>query len=298
MVAGSALLSFACSVVLSTGELNVLVVGDSFGDTGPTYRALDDAFLYNGVPATVKSTAVGGTTCCHWASQESGMKLVNDAKQEFPDAAEGPDYMWFTLGANDQWSDGDFQACLKSAHGGSFQDALDCLPAEVERVSGCAQTLLENYWKVFPKSKVLFTGYDIPSFGLLCDPVTEAFFGKFCGSDVSCSNQLEVEVQKRYSAALIQKFANYPFTAASFIGAAQKGSGIAGADVGTPVIAQGVPEKKHRVVRASEVWNACRRCLDRCVLGQVLEVPSGCFGAGQRERDGFNSCVGRHHLDS
>jgi hypothetical protein len=243
MVARSALLSFGCCMALSAGELNVLVVGDSFGDTGPTYRALDDAFKNHGVPATVKSTAVGGTTCCNWAGQESGMKLVNDAKKEFPDAAEGPDYMWFTLGANDQWSDGDFQACLKNAHGGSFQDALDCLPAEVERVSGCAQTLLENYWKVFPKSKVLFTGYDIPSFGLLCDPVTEAFFGKFCGSDVSCSNQLEVEVQKQYSAALTQKFANYPFTAASFIGAAQKGSGIAGADVGTPVIAQGVPEK-------------------------------------------------------
>lgn len=230
-------------MTLSAAELNVLVVGDSFGDTGPTYRALDDAFKNNGVSATVKSTAVGGTTCCHWASQESGMKLVNDAKKEFPDATEGPDYMWFTLGANDQWSDGDFQSCLKSAHGGSFQDALDCLPAEVARVSGCAQTLLENYWKEFPKSKVLFTGYDIPTFSLLCDPVTEAFFGKFCGGDRSCSNQLEVEVQKQYSASLEQKFEKHPFTYVSFIGAAQKGAGIAGADVGTPVIDQDVPGK-------------------------------------------------------
>jgi len=90
---------------------------------------------------------------------------------------------------------------------------------------------------------VLFTGYDIPTFSLLCDPVTEVFFGKFCGSDKSCSNQLEVEVQKKYSAALEKMFAKYPFTYASFIGAAQKGSGIAGADVGKPVIDQSVPEK-------------------------------------------------------
>ena len=43
--------------------------------------------------------------------------------------------------------------------------------------------------------------------------------------------------------ALTQKFAKHPFTYASFIGAAQEGSGIAGADVGNPVIDKGVPVK-------------------------------------------------------
>jgi hypothetical protein len=234
------LLTLCGSVVSSAGELSVLVVGDSFGDTGPTYHALEDTFKKNGVAATVKSTAVGGTTACHWASQEDGMKLVNDAKKQFPNAAHGPDYMWFTLGANDQWSDGDFQTCLKNAKGGAYQDALDCAPAEVDRLVGCAATMLENYWAEFPKSKVLFTGYDIPCYSALCDlSFTHVFYGKLCGNDISCSNRFGGDVQKLYSDALTKRFEGKPFTAGSFMGAAQKAAGIAGADVGKPVIDQG-----------------------------------------------------------
>jgi hypothetical protein len=234
------LLTLCSSVVLSTGELSVLVVGDSFGDTGPTYRALDDTFKNNGVPATVESTAVGGTTTCHWASQEDGMKLVNDAKKKFPNAVDGPDYMWYTLGANDQWSDGDFQSCLKSAKGGSWQDALDCAAPEVDRLVGCGATMLENYWNEFPKSKVLFTGYDIPCFNALCDlSFTHAFYGALCGNDITCTNTYGNDVQKLLSDAYVARFKGKPFTAVKFMGAAQKAAGIAGADAGTPVLDQG-----------------------------------------------------------
>jgi hypothetical protein len=233
------LLTLCNSMVLSAGELSVIVVGDSFGDTGPTYRALDDTFKNNGVPATVESTAVGGTTTCHWAAQEDGMKLVNDAKKKFPNAADGPDYMWYTLGANDQWSDGDFQSCIKTAKHGSWQDALDCAAPEVERLVGCGATMLENYWAEFPKSKVLFTGYDIPCYSLLCDPITETFYGKLCGGNVTCSNTYGNDVQNLLADAYVQRFAGKPFTAVKFMGAAQKAAGIAGADAGTPVLDQG-----------------------------------------------------------
>jgi len=225
---------------LSAGELSVLVVGDSFGDTGPTYKALEDTFKKNNVPATTKSTAVGGTTTCHWASQKSGMKIVDDAKKKFPHAADGPDYVWYTLGANDQWDDSNFQSCLKKAKGGSSQDALDCAGPEVERLVGCGATMLENYWAEFPKSKVLFTGYDIPCYSALCDlAITSDFYGALCGNDIICSNTYGQNVQKLLADAYVERFKGKPFTAVSFMGAAQKAAGIAGADVGVPVLDQG-----------------------------------------------------------
>lgn len=224
----------------AVSELSVLVVGDSFGDTGPTYQALDDTFKKNGVAATVKSTAVGGTTACGWASDSDGMKLVNDARSSFPDATDGPDYMWFTLGANDQWDDGDFQTCLKNAKGGTYDDALKCAPGEVDRIVGCASTLLNNYWAAFPDRKVLFTGYDVPCYSFLCDrSFTGAFYKNYCGSDVTCTNQLGFDFQKMYAAALRQEFQGKPFTTVSFIGAAQMAAGVAGADVGVPVMDRG-----------------------------------------------------------
>jgi hypothetical protein len=236
----ASLLILSCSTGLSAGELSVLVVGDSFGDTGPTYKALDDTFKKNSVPATTKSTAVGGTTTCHWSSQQSGMKLVNDAKKKFPNAADGPDYMWYTLGANDQWSDSDFQSCLKNAKHGTWQDALDCAAPEVERLVGCGATMLENYWAEFPKSKVLFTGYDIPCYSALCDlSFTHAFYGALCDNNKTCDNSYGQQVQKLLSDSYVERFKGKPFTAVSFMGAAQKAAGVPGADVGVPVLDQG-----------------------------------------------------------
>jgi hypothetical protein len=233
------LLTLCSSVVFSAGELSVLVVGDSFGDTGPTYKALDDTFKKNKVAATVESTAVGGTATCHWAAQEKGMKLVKDAQKKFPNAKHGPDYMWYTLGANDQVQDSDFQSCLSSAKGGSWQDALDCAAPEVDRLVGCGTTMLENYWAEFPKSKVLFTGYDIPCYSALCDPITTTFYGKLCGTNITCSNTYGNTVQQLLADALVKKFEGHPFTAVKFMGAAQKAAGIAGADVGVPVLDKG-----------------------------------------------------------
>jgi len=236
----ASLLILSCTAGLSVGELSVLVVGDSFGDTGPTYKALDDTFKKNSVPATTKSTAVGGTTTCHWASQDSGMKIVNDAKKKFPNAADGPDYVWYTLGANDQWSDSDFQSCLKKAKSGTWQDALDCAAPEVDRLVGCGATMLENYWTEFPKSKVLFTGYDIPCYSALCDlSFTHAFYGSLCDNNKTCDNSYGQQVQKLLADGYVERLKGKPFTAVSFMGAAQKAAGIPGADVGVPVLDQG-----------------------------------------------------------
>eukprot|EP00927_Polykrikos_kofoidii_P044474 TRINITY_DN38428_c0_g1_i1.p1 TRINITY_DN38428_c0_g1~~TRINITY_DN38428_c0_g1_i1.p1 ORF type:complete len:308 (-),score=57.13 TRINITY_DN38428_c0_g1_i1:342-1187(-) len=235
ILGSSAVLS---SGLRSAGELSVLVVGDSFGDTGPTYRALDDTFTKHGVSATTKSTAVGGTTACQWAAQEDGMKLVNDAKKQFPEAVDGPDFMWYTLGGNDPLNNDDFQTCLKSAKAGTYEDALKCAPAEVQRVVGCGATLLENYWVAFPKTKVLFTGYDVPCYSDICQ-LSFIYFGNYCGSNITCENQLSSDFQSLYSTAMKKRFAGKPFTAVNFMGAAQKAAGVAGADVGKPVMNQG-----------------------------------------------------------
>jgi hypothetical protein len=239
------LLAWSGVVVSAVGDLSVLVVGDSFGDTGPTYHALADTFKKHRIAATVASTALGGTTACEWAALQHGKKLVNDAKKKFPKASKGPDYMWFTLGANDQWVNHDFQKCLSDAHNGTFADALKCAPHEVDRIVTCAATLLEHYWAEFPDSKVLFTGYDVPCYSSSCDySFSGIFYGNFCGrTDVAktmaCSNQLASDVQQLYHAALVKRFAGKPFTAVKFMGAAQKAAGVPGADVGKPIMHAG-----------------------------------------------------------
>ena len=73
----------------------VLVFGDSWGDTGPTWQTIRDAFARRNRTADVRSAAVGGTTACGWAPSS----LVNASRALFPELAEtGPDFVWFTAG--------------------------------------------------------------------------------------------------------------------------------------------------------------------------------------------------------
>jgi hypothetical protein len=65
MAAGRLLL--LCLVGYSEA-VNVLVFGDSQGDTGPTWKALQDVLDKHKSNATVINKSVGGTRACGWAS--------------------------------------------------------------------------------------------------------------------------------------------------------------------------------------------------------------------------------------
>jgi len=117
------------------GTHTVLTVGDSWGDTGPTYRIIEQAFDKRDVAVDSKNRAIGGTTACQWASwTESkktkatfakGQALVNAAEEEFGDA--GPEFLWYTLGANDMGQSDSLHACLKEA--ATESDAQVCVKA-------------------------------------------------------------------------------------------------------------------------------------------------------------------------
>eukprot|EP00927_Polykrikos_kofoidii_P077481 TRINITY_DN74418_c0_g1_i1.p1 TRINITY_DN74418_c0_g1~~TRINITY_DN74418_c0_g1_i1.p1 ORF type:complete len:278 (-),score=48.75 TRINITY_DN74418_c0_g1_i1:508-1341(-) len=224
------------SLTVTAAKVNVLVFGDSFGDTGPTYKVLQDMFDMHGIDADVQSSAIGGTAACQWAMQDGGMEMVEQTQKLFPDVVNGPDYVWYTMGANDQWQDGDFQSCLKSKKGKSYEEALECSRAESDHIMECTTKMLDNFWQAYPNAKVLQTGYDIPCENLLCkDTFDRFFYSAYCGNNVTCANHMGYDFQTHHMAQLQQKYADKPYNSRSFIGAAQVAAGVTGAAVGSPV---------------------------------------------------------------
>jgi len=220
-------------VLTVESKLNVLVFGDSFGDTGPTYHALQDMFDKHNIPANVQSSAIGGTSSCHWAGIDNGMSMVEQTQQLFPDVVDGPDYVWYTMGANDQWQDDEFQGCLKNSK--SYDEAQACSKTESAKIFACTTTMLDNFWKAYPKAKVLQTGYEVPCQNLICqETIDRVFYRAYCGDNITCSNHLGYDFQENHMADLRAHYPSKPYNTISIIGAAQKAAGIAGAEVGKP----------------------------------------------------------------
>lgn len=228
----------AALTATAQGKLAIYTVGDSFGAEGPTYHVIEDALEAHGIEHQVASAAKGGLASCDWAEQDGGMKMVNEARRLFPNRTLGPDHVWFSFGADDQVHDKPFQACLKSSR--SQDQAVSCIDTEVTRVANCSATMLENYWDVFPSSRVLFTGYDIPCFNFFCMTTFERlFYRAFCGDDVACFLHLGQMYQTRYAGNLTVRLRGKPFEYRPFWGAVQKAAGIPGAEVGSPNLTVG-----------------------------------------------------------
>lgn len=229
-----------CVGVIEAAPKTVFVFGDSWGDTGPTYHMVQDTLDQHGFDATVKSAAVGGTAACGWASQEGGMQLVNKARDTFPDAADGPDFVWYTLGGNDMTYDEPMKACAKTAK--TFEDMDECLHLAVGRAVACSETLLGNYFKAFPKSRVLHSGYDLPCENILCDAtITGSYDAGWCGGNHTCLNVLMENFHHYYIDGLGQKYSQPQYSTLNMLGTSQKAGNVPGADIGKPVLSQGSP---------------------------------------------------------
>ena len=63
----------SCGRHNNDGSLNVLVFGDSQGDTGPTWKALRDVLYKQKVKATVINKSIGGTKACAWATDPNAI---------------------------------------------------------------------------------------------------------------------------------------------------------------------------------------------------------------------------------
>jgi hypothetical protein len=166
------------------------------------------------------------------------MAMVNKARSLFPDLKEGPQYVWYTLGANDVWQNGDYQRCQQKAK--TWEALVECISGLNKQVKACTETLLDNYWKAFPKSKVMHTGYDVPCSNTLCRlTLDKPFFAHYCGDNFTCANVVGITYEDMYLADLQAKYPQPRYTNLKFIGAAQKAAGIPGADVGKPVLDKG-----------------------------------------------------------
>lgn len=225
---------------IGASKKTVLVFGDSWGDTGPTYHEVQDTLDRHAFPAIVRSAAVGGTTACGWAAQDNGTALVQKARSLFPDAHDGPDYLWYTLGGNDIAFDKPMRACAKEAK--TFEDMTECVHAASARAKKCTESLLDNFWKEFPKSHVMQSGYDLPCENWWCDlTMTGSYDAGWCGSNNTCLNSLIERFHHFYVGELSQKYAQQPYAGLNILGTAQKAGGIPGADVGHPDLTQGSP---------------------------------------------------------
>ena len=211
-------------------NVTVLVFGDSWGQVGPSWHALEDMFVAHGVSADVQSSAVGGTRACQWA--QDPQSLVKAAQERFGDA--GPDYVWYTAGGNDLEASA-YQQCSKNAS--SMDEAINtCLRKATDVINACTDTLLTELWTVYPSAKVMQCGYDIPCEEGQCATQSR---NPYCGNNVTCQNVGTVAWQPM----LLELEDKYPgrYAGLNVLGAVQKAGGVPGADVGAPDLTRGSP---------------------------------------------------------
>lgn len=226
--------------IRASAEITVMVFGDSLGDTGPKWNTVQDMFDHRGVSATVKSAAVGGTTACQWAGQKDGTQIANKAKDLFGD--KGPDYVWYTLGGNDIWSDSVFQACQKSVKGKAVSDPAvqKCITDFNSRIIACHSTMFDKFYKVYPNARIMQAGYDIPCENRFCEHTTDALFaGALCGRNGTCLNTMLHSWNTQHLDRMQAKYQAPAYTAIKLIGAVQMADKIPGADYDKPVYNKG-----------------------------------------------------------
>jgi hypothetical protein len=148
--------------------------------------------------------------------------------------------VWYTLGGNDLVYDSEYHSCAKGAK--AYDDMMQCLESATKRASKCTETLLDNYFHAFPKSRVLHSGYDLPCEDALCDyTITGLYDAGWCGRNHTCLNTLMEKFHGLYLGGLSQKYAKPEYTTLNLLGTSQKAGGIPGADIGRPVLTQGSP---------------------------------------------------------
>lgn len=128
--------------------------------------------------------------------------------------------------------DAAFQMCTRKAK--SIEEAEGCTDVATNRVRKCTEKLFDNYWKAFPKSKVMQVTYDVPCENAACRGVDAGFLGGYCGSNITCLNTMAVHWVSDYIGTLSKKYAEPSYTAVHIEGVGQKVEGDVKADVGVP----------------------------------------------------------------
>jgi len=236
------LFRFAPLAAVASGTYTVLTLGDSWGDTGPTFKIIKDQFDKHGVPVNSKNRAVAGTTACGWAAKTKsdvtnaefsrGEALANAAYEEFGDA--GPDFVWYTLGGNDLAGDSDKASCLKKAS--NDDEAKACMKASSDKAMACTEELFKPFFARFPNSKLMQCNYDVPCESKLCHSLIDGSFlgGDYCKGDKFCDNTMGDYWQDVYVKTLAKKYSEPQYTGLDIFGTVQAANGVSGASPGNP----------------------------------------------------------------
>lgn len=240
---------FAPLVAVAQGTYTVMTFGDSWGDTGPTYKVIDDAFKKNNVAVDSKNRAVGGTQACQWASEtksrknpkttfKAGEALAVAAEEEFGEV--GPDFVWYTLGGNDLAFDDAKASCLKKipkyTDGLISDEAKNCMKTSSDKAMACTEQLFAPFFKKFPNSKLMQCNYDVPCESKLCHSVVDGSFmgGDYCGGNKYCDNQIGIYWGEVYVQQLRKKYSEPQYTGLDIFGTVQAANGVEGAAPGKP----------------------------------------------------------------
>jgi len=231
------ILAFANGMATAAGNKTMLVVGDSWGSDGPSWKEMRDMFARHGVPAEVKSAAKGGTTACQWAGEGHGTALIEATKELFPHLPEGkgPDFVWYTLGGNDL-VDHSYTNCSSRAK--SVADQLRCLDAISKVIDECTDLMLEAFWEKYPNSVVVQCGYDLPCEQGQCIPQPR---NPYCGTNVTCMNLGAVYFQRVQVDARAKRYPRSKYIGLDVLGTVQAAGGVPGAAVGKPILDKGSP---------------------------------------------------------
>lgn len=205
----------ACSLAAE-----VVVFGDSWGTEGK--RAFQNMFDKRGVKVTINNAAVGGTTAAGWARQPDSLKkeMAADTK-----------HVWLTIGGND--AQADLPGC-----------GTKCIPKCINETLANSKVFLDPAFAAFPDANVVQFGYDILIFnhfptcgikGLLLMPD--------CKGQTTCVNTNFRHLQTDYVNQLGSYGGYKNHVPIDIAGAMQKAGGVAGADVGKPVLSQYSPYK-------------------------------------------------------
>merc|ERR1712232_447411 len=143
-------------------------------------------------------------------------------------------------GGNDPSYDNTYKDCVKSKK--TLSDVQKCLEESLERVIKCTTTMLDNYFKAFPNSRILHSGYDLPCENALCDlSVTGSYDANWCGFNHTCTGELLLTFHNYYLGGLSQRYKQPQYKTLNMLGTSQKAGGVKGADIGKPVLSQGSP---------------------------------------------------------
>lgn len=210
---------------------NVLVFGDSWATIGPTWTMIRDLLAQHSVNAKVASVAVAGTTSCQWATNR--YNLVWAGRKYFN--TQPVDFVWFTLGGNDLLLP-KYVTCSHRAE--TNYEARECLLAIAEQSVECNLQLLDTFWTVYPKAKVIQDAYDYECAGPKCMP-SKRF--PFCKSDILCVNTMATYWGHQLLDGLNASWNDDRYFALRLDGACQVAGNFPGAEIGDPNMSMGSP---------------------------------------------------------